>query len=374
MSVTASLNLGRKADQVHRYVMEEVAAGRFATAEPLPPEAALASTFGVCRNTVRRAFFELEKQGVIRRIRGKGTFLRPQGNSPRASQLAAFALILPEVRRSLYPSLVRGFGRAAADRAHQVMVCQTDNSVPKQADIILQLLDKRVAGVAIVPTTVPETPPYHIRLLQEQGIPVVFCHRSVIGTSAPCVTWEANEVGRMAGRFLLEHGHSRVGFLSLVDRYPLSESYAEGFRQELELADQKLDPEFVHFGSGTSNESMPAWEKMFSRPDSPTAVFCHDDVCAEELYMWATERGMRVPNDISIIAAGDATRDAGIHQRLACVTIDEDRLGRSAANLLHDMSVTAPQPQVYPSSRTLVPLGVTEGETVARLSTVSRSG
>lgn len=361
------LNLGRKADQVRRYVLQEVAAGRFATTEPLPPEAEFASTFGVCRNTVRRAFFELEKQGIIRRIRGKGTFLRPQPTLPRAAQLAAFALILPEVRRSLYPSLVRGFGRAAGDRTHQVMVCQTDNSVGKQADIILQLLEKRVAGVAIVPTTVPETPAYHIRVLQDQNVPVVFCHRTVAGTSAPCVTWDADEVGRMAGRFLLSRGHKRVAFLSLVARYPLSQAYAEGFRQVLEAAGCELDLDNIHFNTGTTADAHAHWEQLFGRPRGPTAAFCHDDIAAEELYMWAVGRGMRIPDDISIIAAGDATRDGAIRKRLACVTIDEDQLGRTAADLLQDMAAGGARPSAFPSERIFVPLGLSEGETVARL-------
>lgn len=368
MNNSTVLNLGRKADQVRRFVLREVAAGRFATTEPLPPEAELATTFGVCRNTVRRAFFELERQGVIRRIRGKGTFLRPQPVVSRPTQLAAFALILPEVRRSLYPSLVRGFGRAAGDRMHQVMVCQTDNNVEKQADIILQLLHKRVAGVAIVPTTVPETPPYHIRALQDQNIPVVFCHRDVQGASAPCVTWNADEVGRMAARFLLDRGHQRVAFLSMVARYPLSQAYADGFRQVMESHGRQLRQENVHFGNGAVTESAEVWARMFSQQNAPTAVFCHDDVCAEELYMWAMGRGMRIPEDLSIVAAGDATRDGAIRKRVACVTIDEDRLGRTAADLLHDMNANAGTAQSIPAERTHVPLAFSEGETVARLS------
>jgi GntR family transcriptional regulator, arabinose operon transcriptional repressor len=367
---SATLNLGRKADQVRRFVLREVAAGRFAATEPLPPEAEIASSFGVCRNTVRRAFFELEKQGVIRRIRGKGTFLRPQNTVQRPAQLAAFALILPEVRRSLYPSLVRGFGRAAGERTQQVMVCQTDNSVPKQADTILQLLDKRVAGVAIVPTTTPETPTYHIRVLQDHDIPVVFCHRSVAGTTAPCITWDAGEVGRMAGRFLLDCGHKRMSFLSLVARYPLSQSYADGFRQVLEAHGRHLAAEHVNFGEGAASDCARAWDRMFTGPSAPSAVFCHDDVCAEELYMWAMGKGMRIPDDLSIIAAGDANREGGIRTRLACVTIDEDRLGRTAADLLHELTAGGAgggHVNGRGSARILVPLGLSEGETVARI-------
>ena len=360
--------LGHKANSVRNYLLQEVASGRFASTEPLPPEAKLASTFGVCRNTVRRAFLDLEKQGVIHRIRGKGTFVTPRPAEQRAAQLAAFALIIPEVRRSLYPSLVRGFGRGAGEGNHQVLVCQTDNSVGKQADIILQLLDKRVAGVAIVPTTVPETPPYQIRTLQEQGIPVVFCHRSIPGVAAPCISWDWAEVGRIAGRLLLEHGHRRIGFFSMTAKYSASEAYAAGLDEVLDEADVRVAPAHRYFGTSDADAARRAWADLFQGAAAPTAVLCHDEICAEELYMFAAQHGIRVPGDLSIIGVGDASREGALRQRLSCVTIDEDRLGRSAAALLLQLASADASDDCAPrADRILVPLGLNKGETVGQV-------
>ena len=64
-------------------------------------------------------------------------------------------------------------GRARANEPQSDIVSSTSNDTARQGDVMLQLMSKDVAGVAIVPTITP-TPAYQIEMLQKQGIPVVF--------------------------------------------------------------------------------------------------------------------------------------------------------------------------------------------------------
>ena len=351
-----------KSDRVRQHLLDEVSSGRLSSAEPLPSENVLATTFGVCRNTVRRAFEDLEKQGIIRRIRGKGTFLKRSPNaSTRPSQLAVYALILPELRRSLYPSLIRGFGQSAGEMTRQVMVCQSGNDIYKQADIILQVMDKKVEGVAMVPTTLPATPAYHVRMLQQSGIAVVFCHRGIPEVQAPCVTWDWQEVGRLAANTLLSYGHRRIGMISPM-RYRVPEAYWRGLKEAMEIAAVELPEENLDMGS--SENVRAALEGMLSRSPRISALFCNDEQCAEELYLWALDQGLRVPGDLSIICAGDAAREGAIARRLACVSIDESQLGQKAAELLQE--INSGMRPMQDAETVHVPLSVSEGDTVAQ--------
>jgi len=62
------------------------AAGALKTGEPLPPIRALAEELRVNRNTVAKAYAELEGQGVIQTLQGKGCFLS-ENNSPFKKQV-----------------------------------------------------------------------------------------------------------------------------------------------------------------------------------------------------------------------------------------------------------------------------------------------
>ena len=364
--------------RLREHLLAEVAAGKFQVAEPLPSENQLAERFGVCRNTVRHAFSDLEQRGVIHRIRGKGTFLRATVPAPDRPALEMFALVLPEVRRTLYPSLIRGFGRAAEEGGQQLMVAQSDDSIYKQAEIVLQLIEKQVAGVAIVPTTVPATPVYHIRHLQRHKIPVVFCHRAVPGASAPCITWNWEEVGQLAGRELLTRGHRRIAFLGRR-RYTVPEAYVTGLRKVMEGSGVAFDEKLVAMASAPLPEEADAGQtaarqatttahaaRLLELPDRPTAFFCHDESVAEELYLWAVDRGLRIPDDLSIICAADAQRDGAVSRRLACVGIDEARVGAYAAEILQEMVHGKRQPTN--DQRVYVPTIFSAGETLGSVS------
>lgn len=95
---------------------ERLLAGRYREGEPLPSETRVALEFGVSRMTARRAMDELEREGLVRRVQGAGSF--PTG---RRFQQGAFRIRpLEEIAAGRQPFtrvLEAGLGRAAADVA-----------------------------------------------------------------------------------------------------------------------------------------------------------------------------------------------------------------------------------------------------------------
>src|SRR5438309_4917069 len=76
------------ADQI-RYA---AASGKLRPGEPLPSLRPLAEELRVNRNTIAKAYAELESQGVIETLPGKGCFLKEQ-NSPFSKQVRQRLLI-----------------------------------------------------------------------------------------------------------------------------------------------------------------------------------------------------------------------------------------------------------------------------------------
>lgn len=327
---------------VKRYFLEAFRSGQFRSGDVLPSENQLCRAVGVARNTVRQAMAELEKEGIIHRVRGSGTYVSNVQVGMLKETLRAYGLIIPEIRRSLYPSLARGFDCAAGNHHHQTLICNTDYNIDKQGNIILQLIDKRIAGIAIVPPTIQSTPIHHIRQLQSNGVPLVFCHRPVSGVSAPLITWDSEKVGQVAGQTLLEKGHRNILFLGIY-RYVLTEAYERGLRKVLQKAGISLPEDHVLYGppeiSEKRDEKMDALvHKALRSPSRPTAIFCSDDNEAERAYWMAQAEGIRVPQDLSIVGFGDTRRDTEFRKRLASVAVDEYALGAKAAEILVAMS------------------------------------
>jgi DNA-binding LacI/PurR family transcriptional regulator len=334
-----------KHETFRRVILRAIENGRFSASEPLPAETDLAREYGIARNTVRRAFSILEQQGMIRRIRGKGTFVCPPGEAGPVTgdRLAAFALLVPDVRRNFLPSLIHGFDECARTTHHQMIVCSSGNDTHVQGDTILQLIDQRVAGVAMVPATTDPTPAYQVRQLRVHRIPVVYCHRPVEGLPAPLVCWRGPRVGRLAGQALARLGHRRVGMLG-VTRRPLVEQYERSLRIALEDAGGEVRSMYLYPpgrhhtpDNDLTGLATEALVRLLSAQDRPTALFCSDDDLAELASRLLHERGLGVPADISLIGFGGRLRDSDFRKRLASVTVDEEEMGRRAARLLDEM-------------------------------------
>jgi DNA-binding LacI/PurR family transcriptional regulator len=370
-----SLNeLTPKYEQLSGHLRTEISNGRLKPGDALPPEPVLAQHLGLARSTVRQALAQMERSGLIRRVRGKGTFIHEDAASRLRSGLDVYALIIPQ-QSGFYPLLMSGFEDAASASRNQVITITTKNDVYRQGDSILQLIDKRVAGVALVPvSSEPPTPAYQIRQLQKNGIPVVLCHRNVEGVRAPVLEWSGYEVGRLAGEAIARHGHRRVAFVSAL-RSKMAELYEAGLRSALQSSGGDLPPEYIRyvgfldFDDHEDNERMTeaVLLELMHLPHGrrPTAIFTGFDAVAELIYLQLMRQGVSVPKDVSLVSFGGATRVGPMQHRIAAVTVDEAKVGRIAANLLDEMRSGA-RP-LEGDERTEIPLGFHEGQTLSEV-------
>ncbi len=359
-----------KHEQMRKHLLAELGSGRLKPGDALPTEQALTEAGGMSRNTVRQALAELERSGLIRRVPGRGTFVHESAMLRMKSGLDAFALVIPETRTGFYPSLQRGFHEASGALNNQVIVCDTGNDPNRQAAALLQLMDKEVAGVAIVPTTVNETPRYQIRPLHLRGIPVVFCHRRVEGIRAPLVTFSAVEAGRLAGRALAEHGHERVAFFSPTHG-GMAPHYLQGFRAALREAKITLPERSIccddtpTYSAAHTEVVRRNLQQLVQGKARPTAIFCTFDTEAETVFFELAAMGVKVPDEVSIVGFGGRWREGALARRLVSVTVDEEELARRAVKLLDEMR--RKERPIDDSTQIELPLELSAGETLARL-------
>jgi GntR family transcriptional regulator, arabinose operon transcriptional repressor len=327
-----------KYERLKEHLINEMITGRLKPGQALPSLQELVKSLGIARMTVCQAMASLESDGLIRRVQGKGTFVEDDARRKLRCGQDIFALIVLETRGGLYPSLLRGFDASAADINHRTMICSTDDDLGRQAEIILQLIDQKVGGVAINPTNLRPTPAYQIRQLQERGIPVVFIHRGVEGIAAPVFAIPFYEIGRMAGRALVDRGHRRVALFTTQPK-PSTQASEEGFRAAFRGVGEAC-VQCVHVEEDNpkaiEESTWSAMQQVFSGPLPPTAIFANDGL-AEVVYLRLPELGLRTPEDVSLVGFGAAWRESALSQRLTSVVIDEIETGRRAVSLLHQM-------------------------------------
>jgi DNA-binding LacI/PurR family transcriptional regulator len=354
-----------KHQQLREYLAKQIVSGQLKPGQKIPSEHQLAGSLGIARTTIRQAMASLENEGLIRRIQGKGTFVTDDALRKMRHGQDIFALIVPETRTGFYPSLLHGFETAAGQVRHQTIICSSDNDIGQQADIVLQLLDKEVGGVAIVPTSQPLTPAYQVRQLQRRGIPVVFCHRRVQGISAPLLAIPFQQVGRLGGKILGEHGHRHVAFITTY-KSSVTPAWLGGLREGLQEFGNDAQADLVCLGDSNVVEEdalMDSLRQIFDASDPPTAIFASFDSISEMIYLLLPRLGRQSPKDVSLLGFGGAWRDGALTRRLTSVVIDEIDTGRQAVKLLHEMR--SGERSIEDNTEIVLKLEISEGETLA---------
>ncbi|PQO30129.1 GntR family transcriptional regulator [Blastopirellula marina] len=328
-----------KYEQLREHVVSQIKSGTLKAGAALPSESRLAEHLQIARSTVRQALAALERDGLILRVHGKGTFIHEEARQRLQKSQDLYALILPEMEAGFYPALQRSFEQAAGEMRNQVVVCNSNNEVEKQASAILQLIDLRVAGVAIVPATSGATPTFQIRQLQRNGIPVVCCSRPIPGTQTPVLAIPFENIGKLAGQKIGAAGHTRAAFFS-TGKGTATDAYERGFREAMGArADVDV---FISSGNPTDYKTIEkdcgeAIDQLFQRPHPPTAFFCGFDSYAEMIYLMLAQRGLRVPTDVSLVGFGGTQRGGGLARHLTSVVIDEVGMGAQAVAMLASM-------------------------------------
>jgi GntR family transcriptional regulator, arabinose operon transcriptional repressor len=362
----ASLDLHERSAQskhqrLREHLINQIATGHLKPGQKLPSEHFLVRTLGVARTTIRQAMASLENEGLIRRVQGKGTFVESEVRRKLHRGQDIFALVVPETMEAFYPSLLHGFEAAAGEVHHQTIICNTGNDVDRQADVVLQLLDKEVGGVAMVPTSQAVTPAYQVRQFRNRGIPLVFCHRRVEGITAPLLAIPFRELGRLAGEAFAGQGRRRVAYVT-SHRSAMTTLCLEG----LHAAGCEVPAEFECVGDAASPYEEFVWaslQRMFTAEEPPNAIFASFDSLAEVIYLLLPRLGLRAPEDVSLIGFGGAWREGALARRLTSVVVDEIGTGRRAVELLHEMR-RGDRP-IDDNEEIVLELTLSQGETLA---------
>jgi len=362
----------QKQERLRSQLLGEIAVGRLRPGDALPSEKKLAEMLRISRHTVRQALSELEREGAVERVHGKGTFVVDRAAESVATRTPSFAVIVNEVSTGYYPSLLSAFEQAAKHAGRPTVICNSNNDVAQQGDHLLHLLHNRVSGIALNPCSATATPAYQVQAMQDAGIPVVLLHRSVSGVQAPVSLVPEHELGYRAGKMLVEAGHRRAAFFSGPSGVGVVES-ERGFRQALNESGIDLPAELIHYSklrTFSSDEDNRLFEEelkvylqqMLAVPEPPTALFTTFDSLGEVIYLVASSMGLQVPGDLSIVSYGGIRREGAVVRRLTAITIDEAEEAQLAVQLLVEMCEG--RRPIRSNEEISLTLGVSQGQTL----------
>ncbi len=165
-------------------------------------------------------------------------------------------------------------------------------------------------------------------------VPIVAIDPHTGRADLPTVESDSFGGARHATEYLLGLGHRRIGLLAGRPDLRSSILRDAGYRRALEAAGVPFDPSLVAVGRYEQETVREAASRLLARPDPPTAVFAANDLSAIALIEIATELGLDVPGDLSVIGFDDVPEASQYSPALTTVRQPMQRLGAEAVGLL----------------------------------------
>lgn len=190
--------------------------------------------------------------------------------------------------------------------------------------------------------------------------------RAADGTLASVVPDDFG-AARVATGELARRGHRRIGFLNTAAPSPAALLRLEGYKSALAEHGIGFDPELVALGRhGDTAGGVAAASTLLDSASPPTALFCFNDRMAMGAYRAIRYRGLRVPNDVSVIGFDNADQIAPwLDPPLTTMALPHYEMGRWAVEhvlkAVNDGEVEESPPQH------LMPCPLIERESVAEL-------
>lgn len=141
--------------------------------------------------------------------------------------------------------------------------------------------------------------------LISRGTPIIFYNNELRGLWADRVLVDNRNASRRAVTHLLDLNHTHVAIIhGSLDASSGVERLA-GYREALEAAGRPVNPGYERDGRWLSDGGYHAMEQLMSQAKPPTALFVANYRMAIGVLAWIKERGLRVPEDISLICFDD---------------------------------------------------------------------
>jgi LacI family transcriptional regulator len=239
-------------------------------------------------------------------------------------------LLVRDLSTSYIGEIIRGIDDELASAGYDLMLYTTHRRTD-EAGQIAALTRGLADGLLLV---LPRNPGAYGATLRQRDFPHVLIDHQGIKDTSPAVA-ATNEQGSCAAtRYLIGLGHRRIGFITGNMDMGCAQDRLAGYRQALKAHDLSFAPELVWHGDFHQPEGYAGAQALLSLPDPPTAIFASNDVMAFGVMEAARDRGLRIPDDISIIGFDDIPQAASVNPPLTTVRQPLRQMGGEAARLL----------------------------------------
>jgi LacI family transcriptional regulator len=274
--------------------------------------------YGVAVETVERVLQVVQELGYESSL---------VASSMRARQTGVIGVLVADFE-PFSAEILKGVGAALHESRYDLLAYSGSRQLSPEGwerRSLSRLSGTLIDGVIMVTPTVVNV---------SAEVPIVAIDPHTGPADLPTVESDSFGGAKIATEHLLSLGHRRIAFVAGRPDLRSSSLRDAGYRRALAEAGIPFDPSLVAVGRYEQDTVREAAHRLLIRPDRPSAVFAANDLSAIAVIEVATELGLDVPGELSVVGFDDVPEASQSTPPLTTVRQPMQRLGSAAAELV----------------------------------------
>lgn len=310
--------------------------------DKIKSENELSVEYGLSRQTVRHSISVLEQEGLVRKVKGSGTYITDNAVTDRTNR-KTIAVITTYVDAYIFPQMIQYVERVISDAGYDVRICFTDNRISRERTILEGIIEKDdVAGIIAeaIKSNLPNPNIKYYEKLKAMRIPILFLNSFYENINIPHVSINDVQAGKLATEYVIEKGHTKIGGVFKLDDGQGAKRYY-GFLESMNKAGLEVTGNDILWFDTVDLENEKSIENLFNRIKArlgtKTALVFYSDEVALKLSDLFFKNGIKIPDDVSIVGIGDSILSADQKIRLTTVKFPIRSIAEKVATNMIEM-------------------------------------
>lgn len=251
--------------------------------------------------------------------------------SLKINSTKSIGMIITTSESPYFAEIVLAVEKYCYRQGYSLFLCNTQNEIEKLQNHLDMLIKKRVDGILVMCSEYTEN---SLALFNGTNVPMVVMDWGPTDGNSDRIQDNSFNGGAMAAEHLLANGHRDIALIAGKLTKTTAKARFDGFTQTLEKAGVSLKSEWILEGDFEPEDGYECMMQILTQPTLPSAVFCFNDVMALGAISAITEKGLRVPQDISVIGYDNIHSSRFYSPSLTTIHQSKSRLGFMALSLL----------------------------------------
>lgn len=303
----------------------------------------IAKAAGVSHPTVSRALNDHPGISTVTRERIK-KLAAEMGYVPNASarglktnRTRALGVILRQIDDPFWSEVLDGVDSVLHPAGYSLFIASTHMERQREKDVVQAMVQRGVDGVILL---APQFSEEQCHMLKTYGLPMVMVNNEGAGECQYLIFNDDEYGARLVTRYLIDLGHRQIAYLGNHMGGLTNNNRLAGFSDEMKSAGLEIRDDFIfHVSAGNPSGGREGADYLTSLRELPTAIVCYNDFLAAGVYNMLLEKGLKIPEDISVTGFDNISIAAYLTPPLTTLHQFKFELGKGAAEMMLEVLI-----------------------------------